>query len=175
MKKLLLLLPLFIIYSALSQENTYRKADAKESLGTRESVVAYGAGEYTCKGSKIINKDGKVVNGFYVRGKEIGRSPNGFIQYGDNTIFISKSAVRKMWKDENLAKKVYFHYHWICNKLYTGAADSIAKLHGDEAAKILLEIGAHEFIQDYFKSDESEWIKYYQEKLLRLDIYRKQE
>jgi len=83
--------------------------------------------------------------------------------------------VRKMWKDEVLAKKVLFHYHWICNKLYTGAADSIAKLHGEDAAKMLLEIGAHEFIQDYFMSDESDWINYYKEKLSKMDMYRKLE
>jgi hypothetical protein len=175
MKKLLFILPLLFYYSAISQEITKPITDSKEGLGTQESVAIYGSGEYTFKRGKIISNDGKAVNGFYVRGKEIGRTTNGFIQYGDNKIIISKNTVRKMWKDENLASKVLYHYHWICNKLYTGVADSLAKLHGDDAAKILLEIGAHQFIQDYFKSDESDWINYYPEKLSQLDMYRKPE
>ena len=173
MKKLIFLLPLFFVYCAISQEITRPENNTTkeytELSGTRENVVFYGSGEYTYKRGKIINKNGEVVNSFYVRGNEISRTPNGFIQYGNNKIIISKKAVRKMWKGERDASKVLFHNWWICNKLYTGEADSIVSLHGNDAAKILLEIGAYEFIQNYFKSDESYWIKQYQEKLLQLN------
>jgi len=171
MKKLLFLLPLFFNYYAISQVITLtgNNTTGESSVGTRENVASYGSGEYTYKRGKIFNKDGEEVNGFYVRGEEIGRTSNGFIRYGNNKIFISKNSVKKMWTDENYASKVLFHYHWICNKLYTGEADSIARLHGNDAAKILLEIGAHQFIQDYFKSDESYWIRHYQEKLLQIN------
>ena len=173
MKKLLFILPLFFSYCALSQEITSEgkksTSEYSESLATRKSVEYYGSGEYTYKRGKIFTKDGEKVDGFYVRGEEIGRTPSGFIQYGKNIIILSKNTVRQMWNGEQDASKVLYRNWWICNKLYTGKADSIAILYGDDAAKILLEIGAYQFIQDYFKSDESYWINYYQEKLLQLE------
>ncbi len=109
-------------------------------LGTNRNLQEIGARNSL----GTIDYDGKLANGVHDHGRAFAINKDGYVQFNDNDIYLSKSTVRQMWRGKATAKETLFHEWFHARDYYSGYASF---LHSQNPSnyQYILEYRAHSF------------------------------